>query len=294
MIANRGAYNRHHDTWSELCTLDACPHSNQYENGKCDSITWYTVPGVTATPAVKYVGDTLLELEHISDWAQSGGSGALLSLGTDGWLALAAGPGYAAATRKPDTIGLLQLPLSVPELEPRMIATQLPVYENGAVTDQQDATRYQWNWLYLPEPDASLALEKRAGMANMAYFDTKGEDSERLLVGWSPTMAFQGIAKEYVVSEMDRDGNLRGQAFRLTKAGWGEDNLWTTMPNSGCVVFPFAWVGDSPGSDYPIEGDDAKNFPTAMHITSLCPRGNQPPLANTPAPQTDAERWPAP
>ncbi|MCU0664938.1 MAG: hypothetical protein MUC50_21765 [Myxococcota bacterium] len=294
VLANRMAYNSHHDTWSMLCTLDLCRYPNQYENGRCDGISWYTVPGVTKTPAVTFTGDNLLDLEHISDWEHSGGSGTLLSLGVDGWLALAAGPGYAAATPKPSTIGLLHLPLSVPELEPSRIATKVPVYENGSLTGQQDAIRYQWDWLYLPEPDESLGLEKRAGMANMAYFDTKGEDSERLLIGWSPTMEFQGIAKEYVVSEMDRNGKLRGEALRLPKSGWGEDNLWTTMPNSGCVVFPFAWVGDSPGSDYPIEGDDATKFPTTIYMTSLCPRGDQPPLADTPLPQTDEERWPTP
>jgi hypothetical protein len=132
-------------------------------------------------------------------------------------------------------------------------------------------------------------------MAAMAYFDTRGENSQRVLVGWSPSIAFQGIAQEYVVSEVDREGRLRGAPYRIKNAGWGEDNRWVTMPSSGCVVFPFAWVGDAPGRDYPVESDSlrAANLPRSLYMTSLCPASaSQPATAPTPAAMSDQQRWP--
>jgi hypothetical protein len=59
-------------------------------------------------------------------------------------------------------------------------------------------------------------------------------------------------------------------------------------------VFPFAWVGDAPGGDYPIEteGRVSSDFPRTLRMTSLCPTGEQPPPASVPAPIPDAERWP--
>jgi hypothetical protein len=294
VLANRMAYNASNDTWSELCMLDACPNPSQYSNGRCNSISFYTVPGVTKTPsAVKYEGEYALELDMTSDWEMPGGISSLLSLGKDGFLALAAGPGYTSVAKKPDTIGLLTIPPTVPALKQRAVTQQVPQFQNGMRVGDQTVRRYQWNWLYLPEPDPALKREKRAGMAAMAYFSGAGEDSTRLLVGWSPTIVFQGIAAEYVVSEMDRSGRLRGAPFRLQTAGWGEDNRWTTMPNSGCVVFPFSWVGAAPGGAYPIEGTAASSIPSSLYMTSLCPAtSTQPPLAATPAAKTDAQRWP--
>ncbi len=299
--ANRMAYNRANDMWAELCTLDWCESPKQYQNWKCEGITWFTVPGVTQDPQkCKYEGTQLLGLDHpAKSWELSGGGAAILSLGDDGWLALAAGPGYPAADPKPETIGFMRLPLTVPELLPRGITEEIPIYveQNGSKVTYEEFTRFEWSWLALPEPDPSRAEHKRAGLANMAYFSTQGEDSERLLVGWSPSIEFQGITSEYVVSEVDRQGRLRGEPMTLKSAGWGEDNLWATMPSSGCVVFPFAWTGDGPGSNYPYENDEseASDYPTALHMTSLCPgTEEQPPLDDTTDAPPDEERWPTP
>lgn len=302
VLANRVAYNESEDTWGQLCMLDSCRTPSQFENGKCNAISFFTAPGVTGAPSgaegVNYEGEYLLELDQgQNSWNMSGGVGDLLSLGADGFLALASGPGYPSAVTKPDAIGLYHVPKSVPELMAEALDTQVPQYESGTLVGNQSSPRYQWQWLYLPDPDPALERERRFGMANMAYFDTKGEQSDRLLLGWSPSMATQGIAQEYVVSEIDRSGQLRGSAFTLEGAGWGEDNLWQTMPSSGCVVFPFAFSGDAPGGNYPVENNDrlASDFPTTLHMTSLCPVGStQPPPASVPAPQSDAERWPSP
>jgi hypothetical protein len=306
VTTNRMAYNRDHDRWAQVCQLDACPVPSQYQNGRCDSISLSTVSsaGQTSPPeSLSFDGtETLLELQVLekgsggrNEWEKTGGVTSLLSLGADGWLALAAGPGYPGAEDKPDTIGSIRLPAALGDVSALALTATVPVYEGGEQTGEQEVTRYQWNWLYLPEPEGSN--ERRVGMANMAYFSTDGDSSQRLLAGWSPSIAFQGITDEYLVSEIDRDGNLRGQPFRLTGAGWGEDNRWETMPDSGCVVFPLAWVGDAPGNNYPIEQEDraASDYPTTLRLTSLCPVGTeQPPLTATPPPLGDAERWPAP
>jgi MYXO-CTERM domain-containing protein len=154
---------------------------------------------------------------------------------------------------------------------------QVPTYENDDPfpVGEVEELRYDWHWLALP--DASDGSSPRFGFANLAYFDTRDENSERLLLGWSPATRTQGITDEYVVSEVDRQGQLRGEPLTLDGAGWGEDNRWVTMPSSGCVVFPFAWAGDSgPGGDYPLEGQEPSAYPTVMHLTSLCPVGEQP------------------
>ncbi|MEN9577714.1 MAG: hypothetical protein RJA70_723 [Pseudomonadota bacterium] len=295
VLANRMAYSPSRDTWSEACQLDLCPNPNQYKEGACQSISFTTVPGVTETEIPKYDLEYLLQLDlRGTPWTESGGISTLLSLGADGWLALAAGPGYVSAATKPDTIGLLQIPATMAELRDQAVDDVVPVFDREVQQGEQKVSRYPWNWLYLPEPDPALGRERRVGMAAMAYFDTQGEDSQRLLVGWSPTIMFQGIASEYVVSEIDREGRLRGQALRLKDAGWGEDNLWATMPESGCVVFPFAWVGDAPGGDYPIEAEErpVSDYPTKMQLTSLCPGSStQPPLAPVPPAIPDRERW---
>ncbi len=295
VLANRLAYNRANDAWAKLCTLDSCNLNKQYENGQCESVTWSTVPGVTKKQTIKYEGEELLSLEHPGQsWTLSGGGHGILSLGADGWLALASGPGFVSANPKPETIGLIRLPPSVPELRTEGVEENVPVYGDGA-SQTGNLTRYQWDWLSLPAPKADREKLTRAGFGNMAYFDTQGEDSERLLVGWSPSVETQGITSEYVVSEMDRQGRLRGKPVTLTGTGWGEDNLWATMPNSGCVVFPFAWVGENgPGQSYPIEGSmDASVYPSTMHMTSLCPATSSPPPLLETDGRTDEERWPS-
>ncbi len=294
VLANRMAYNRSADTLANLCFLDLCTEPNQYASGRCNSASFSAVPGVTKPPAIKYEVEQLLPLDlGKSDYEESGGVSTLLSLGKDGFLALAAGPGVPSAPAKPDTLGLLAIPGTIAALRETSRTVQVPKFEGGAQMGTQEVKRHQWNWLYLPDPDPALGREKRFGMAAMAYFDMRGEESERLLVGWSPSIAFQAITPEYLVSEIDRKGQLRGSPVRVKSAGWGEDNLWTTMPNSGCVVFPFAWVGAAPGGDYPIPDSDPSKFPTTLHMTSLCPTdATQPTLAPAPAPKTDEERWP--
>lgn len=128
--------------------------------------------------------------------------------------------------------------------------------------------KYNWKWFNL---FSNQFPQKRVGMVNLANFRKGGENSNRLLLGWSPSMVFQGVTNEYVVQEMDINTNLVGSPLRLNNSGWGEDNEWVYVPARGCVVFPFAWVDSAsgPGSRYPVEG----NLPTTkkLQMTSICP-----------------------
>ena len=88
-------------------------------------------------------------------------------------------------------------------------------------------------------------------------------------------MAQQGITDEYLVQELNINGDFVGQPLRLEKAGWGEDNEWTYMEN-GCVVFPFTWKeGDTgPGGNFPTYGE--ANSTKKLYLTSICPENSSP------------------
>lgn len=268
VLGNRTAYNNNHDTWAKLCSLDTCSTNDQFPSGgACKQLSFGTIPGVTKTPVVSYeVTQNILDIEQENgkQWVHFGGLGRILSLGEDGWLGLATGA---------DTIGVLSIPLTVSDLQAQLIDYTAPVYSDGLESGTQTLKRADWKWFKIPDP-VDTTRPGRPGMANMAYFDTKGENSSQFLVGWSPTMATQGIASEYVVSTMTREGELSGTPYLLSNAGWGEDNNWVTMPNSGCVVFPFSWIGDKPGADYPHahEASQASDYSNSMYLTSLCNR----------------------
>lgn len=218
--------------------------------------------GVEGAPGY-HEGEELLAFEAPDNsWNLPGGSAGFVSLGGDGWLALALGPDGSEV----DEIRLKEAR--------SMGLNNLPVDGNDFAAG--DGT--EWTWLLVP--NAGTGDTPRFGSANLTYFDTAGEDSERLLLGWSPSIEFQGLTSEYVVSEVDRQGRLRGEPLVLDAVGWGEDNRWVTMPDTGCVVFAFAWAGASgPGESYPTEGLDAAAYPTTMHLTSLCPgTPDQPPV----------------
>jgi hypothetical protein len=217
-----------------------------------------------------------------TNWNLPGGSAAILSLGDDGWLALAPAPDpespYEERLKEARALGVINLPVDGADLIAQRRTEMVPIYEtqdDPTPTGEAEVHFHEFRWLDLP--NASDGTRPRFGFANMAYFAPDGEDSERLLLGWSPATQTQGITTEYMVAEMDRLGRIRGEPMTLEGAGWGEDNRWTTMANSGCVVFPFAWSGeDGPGNDYPIEGNDPTVYPTVMHLTSVCPEGGQP------------------
>ena len=124
--------------------------------------------------------------------------------------------------------------------------------------------KYNWRWLDTPaktSPDKAA----RVGMVNLAHFSKGGENSGRLLIGWTPAMATQGLADEFVVSEVTvgtddgAAGKLAGEPLKLVGGGWGEDNVWTYMAKTGCVAAPTAWMGKAPGGSFTVTGTGKSN-----------------------------------
>lgn len=289
--ANRLAYNSSEDFWSIFCTNDLCDEDQRFVSGRCRGVDVSLIPGMShqqLTSGPEYhEGEELIAMERWkSNWNLPGGSAAILSLGKDGWLALAPAPDpespYEERLQQARRLGIIQLPVDGASLVEQRTPETVPLYgtrDDPTPTGEAEVYFHEWRWLDLPS--AQDGNRPRYGFANMAHFGTEGENSERLLLGWSPATRTQGITGEYVVAEMDRSGRIRGEAMTLEEGGWGEDNRWTTMPNSGCVVAPFAWSGsDGPGQDYPIEGSDPSEYPTALSLTTLCPApgSEQPPI----------------
>ena len=231
-ISNRLAYNSVLDSFSRYCMIDT-----RHE------VRWGTTPTPSNSDAL------ILTPDDGTTYNFNGGSMNIVSLGSKGWMASAVGPDIQQYNKtKETTIGTIRLPNTHKEFDP---------------------VKNQWNWLNLPEPISNTTI-KRAGMVNLANFGKGGEESGRLLVGWSPSMATQGITKEYLVQEINTNGNFVGSPLRLDKTGWGEDNEWVYIPATGCVAFPFTWMGNSgPGSDFPIY--NANTTTKTLRVTTICP-----------------------
>lgn len=256
--SNRITHNKHDDTWSVFCRMDQ------------KSINW-----VFAGPS-NFVGST----ETLGQWVVTdladtpGGLHNGISLGRDGWLVAATGPFdlWEGLTQDlfPDwkekrkaklgdqQIGLRRLPRTMAEL-------------------QANESAYPWKWLDSDNICApAKGGERLAGMVQLHNWGLGGEDSGRVLMGYSPTRGHTRSGEFHAV-EVDIDGNFLHDPVLLHRGGWGIDTLGTYMPGSGCVVFPLTWVPDDPeegpGGGYPaIEGPvtDRSEF---LKFTALCPSG---------------------
>merc|ERR1712032_742481 len=102
-------------------------------------------------------------------------------------------------------------------------------------------------------PVSQQRLDKKLGMMKIQSLGPAGEDA-RLILGWAsvetiPENAEVGISDEYYIAEIDEQGN-RVSAAQSLPSGWGEDDMWASIPESGCVAWGFTWtkVGQSYGN----------------------------------------------
>ncbi len=68
VLANRMAYNSAHDSWAQVCQLDACLAPSQYENGRCDSVSFSTLTPDDSIPPASMIFDgseTLLVVDCV-------------------------------------------------------------------------------------------------------------------------------------------------------------------------------------------------------------------------------------
>ena len=244
----RITHNRYHDSFAVYCGVSS------------RTIKWRTVPNqrYTSNVSVPELGIepdraasvvTLGQYTATGDIAnRPGGLQTLMSLGRRGWLATALGPfdiweGIDDAQERQQElvkqqIGVRRLPLTIAELA-------------------QNASEYPWNWVDLESVCApTKGWDRRAGMVQIHNWGLGGEDSGRILLGYSPAMRHPGKANEYHVVEVDEQGTFLHDPVVLQRGGWGVDSLGTHMPGSGCVVFPFTWIPDDPE-----EGPGEQSYP---------------------------------
>eukprot|EP00808_Paulinella_micropora_P027304 g3957.t1 len=252
--ANRVAYNTAADTWSVVCGLDYC--KTPPAEGGCNSMYWRTVPEEKGGSSPKAI-ELVTYIPKGNTYNRNGNPMTSISMGEKGWMATAIGGSPISDDLASHRIGVVRLPVNVSQYN----------LNPGA---------YPFKWLNTPPPTDNSSAP-RVGMANLMHFGVGGENSGRILLGWSPSMKTQGITSEYVVAEVNENGAILGNPSVLNKTGWGEDNVWGYLPGSGCVVFAFAWMGNGgPGNNYGVIGKEMAEYSSVMRLTALCPTGPAP------------------
>lgn len=254
---NRFAHNRSSDTWSLFCRMDQ------------KSINWVVNDATDQAGAATQIGEwTTTDLSDTPGGLHNG-----ISLGPDGWLVAATGPfdlfdGVPSNMRdvalEDQQFGLRRLPLSVAEL-------------------RDHPETYPWRWIDRDlVPPAAGGSKPLPGMVQLHNFGTDGEQSGRILLGYSPTRGHTSSDQFHAV-EIDAEGNFLHAPVVLQRGGWGVDNVGTYMPGSGCVVFPFTWVDPAEGepesgvrTGYPTFEQSVQERSEYLKLTALCPGGDRP------------------
>ena len=251
---NRITHNSSEDAWSLFCRMDT-KSINWVLNGTSD------LDGVT---------------EKLGEWSTTslsdtpGGLHNGISLGQNGWLVAATGPfdlfddvpnNDRKDALRDQQIGLRHLPASMSEF-------------------QENPDDAPWQWIETGSVCAPTNGSKRlAGMVQLNNFGMGGEDSGRVLLGYSPTRGHTS-SDEFHAVEIDTEGNFLHAPVVLQRGGWGVDNTGTHMPGSGCVVFPYTWTPDEPEegvqSGYPKFEQSVSDRSAFLKLTALCPTGPAP------------------
>lgn len=258
---NRITHNRTEDTWSLFCRMDTKSinwvfNDPSNQDGTNERLGAWSTTSLTDTPGGLHNG---------------------ISLGSDGWLVAATGPfdlfddvpnSERKAALVDQQIGLRWLPPSTSELR-----------------DNPDA--YPWRWIDTNRIGDPTRSDKRlTGLVQLHNFGLGGEDSGRILMGYSPTRGHTS-AGEFHAVEIDAEGNLLHAPVVLQRGGWGIDNVGTHMPGSGCVVFPYTWTPDDPeegvSTGYPKFEQAITARSKYLKLTALCPSNDTPPTGPAPS-----------
>lgn len=264
-ISHRITRNEEADSWSVFCSLD---------NRR---MRWHPVPNQDYVSTVDRPdlgieeGDKLsiVTIGEFSTWGEigvaAGGVANMISLGGGGWLAAGMGPFdiFDGTTQRNERderlvdqqIGFRRLPMTIKEF----------------VENEGD---YPWNWVPLDDLCApTKGQEPRVGMAQLHNWGIGGEDSGRILLGYSPATRHAGRTDEYHVVQVDSDGTPLHDPVVLQRGGWGVDSLGSYMPGSGCVVFPHTWDDDAEQhpTSYPQHQEPVTSRSAYVKLTALCP-----------------------
>ena len=236
-VMNRISWNGALGMWGRYC-LGAASYKCGLEwsvKGECSMGlgTFYsTVPGVGRTKQLK------------GSNRGSGGPMNMVPIGRDGWLASGLYPFGGSKI-----FGLINLP------------------------GPQQKFRRNWlhRWMFLDLEGGRDHVD--IGFINLSRVGRVAQD--RFLLGYATHVTEKGTigeAGQYYVQEVTKSGCLLGQPLKVDGAGWGEDNVWTYMPNSGCVVFPFTWE-DRSRAGRPYMDARASSI---LRVTSYCPAQSAP------------------
>jgi len=240
--ANRVTYNKELDMWARFCWTDY-----NYEQNAPNAMFYSTMPGTGKAAQLRSIQE-----REGANWNGNGGSMNMVSLKQNGFLGTAVGPG---GNGNPITVGVIKVP---------------------GGQENVDGYIHNFVWLNLPDTTEDTIIpvdnDNRIGFANLQRIGL--ENDNRFLLGWATGVAFQGIPKKYFVTEIDESGCRLGSATEMSASGWGEDNVWTRIPNSGCIAMPYVWLGETPTGKYGDCGectDTNAAFSQRLRITVVCP-----------------------
>lgn len=251
-ISNRVVYNTELDAWAIFC-------------------------GVDAARGVKWVRADERRLAKIIDFDPkgplpyaAGGAANMISRGSKGWMAAVLGPSEILKGATDGITGRGPREDALRErLQDQLVGIRkLPPLAKTYLDNIED---YPITWI-TPCDSVKSRYPRRPGLVQLHNWGIGGEKSDRMLLGFSPSMRFQGISDEYHVVEINGEGEMIHDPVVLQKGAWGEDSLGVHLSASGCVVFPFAWVDeDVPTFKYPTWNEAIEKRSKFLRLTAVCP-----------------------
>lgn len=249
MLENRLTFNEASETWARFYGGDA---KDFWSRSICfGTMTGGGMEDIYHIPPSLNVG-----------WQGTGGPFTMVSRGKQGWLGIVSAPDPSAPKSKDEEVekcvaGLVMAPLDVAECA------------DGACKP---------TWL-TDLPVSQPNSQQKLGMLNLQSLGFAGEQAG-LLLGWASVQTggrtgMAGISSEYRIAEIDTQGNLASKA-QLLDIGWGEDNVWASIPETGCVAWAFTWnidltrpYGNSNFGKETMPGTD--EFSNILRLSVVCP-----------------------
>ena len=262
---NQLTYNTALDKWGRYCWTDGCYKEGKPAgiSGACYGAFFGTVPKLDKKGPAQ-----ILFLPGGNTWNWNGGPMVrAVSRGAKGFLGVAVQPDQSGERL---TVGIIALPPDQSECRDTT---------NTATAAPAAAAPCVFKWLPTSSlgggtntfPRAGKPEKGAVGFANVQHIGPGGEGGDRFMVGWADDVQFQGKAKQYYVAEVDAEGTMYGEVEKLDKTGWGEEDAWAALEQSGCIAFPSGWDGDAgPGQEYG-KANTMDKMSDIMHVTVVCP-----------------------
>jgi len=267
-VNNHLTYNQALDTWGRLCYTDASSLFGDRGSSEMAYGLYYDIIGQSGGNVEIHSGRP--------QWSArlgSGGTGAMVSRGNRGFLAVGSDMDPCNNTNESPYIRSYALGLA-----------PLPAEQNSC-TGNGGNEACQMNYIQTPllpggntypRFNSSLGTGDVGGLlfTNIAHIGPSGEEGRRYLVGFGTDCGTS--CPTYNLMETDEDGHIYGRILQLEGViGWGELEPWTAMEDLGCVAWPFAWnkeVGAAYGPTLDSPSFDATQLTSVLQIHVVCPQ----------------------